>query len=800
MFRKIPLTIKLLLIGLLPLTLLAFLSFQFYKEKSKQVGLLKNYLERIHQSTNLSRLINELQKERRSSYAYILDKKDYQILIEQRPKTDAAMAVLETPDNKQLAGFANYTFLHDLSSMRLRIDSSNISPDGVSQFFTNSIVRLNMLSVVTGGNNSFLQPVYQDLASEQVLAQMVTYLGVLRTNVYNALLTKNNLSETLLRNQSEHELYHSFETEFFEKAEPEDLAHYKELVKESALNPTITYLDTLFKRNVFDSTYDAETWWNLSTKGTDALRTFQEHLLASVEQRMNAIYQREKDKEEQTLLLLLIAFFVVFLVVSLTILSISKMLLELRQAAKKLARGGTDIQLNHFPADAIGSLAESIKKIDQNNKVLAQATDAIGKGEFNTPVKARSGEDLLGNAIVRMKDNLEKITQERMESREQLKQLADFVPQMVWTARPDGFIDYYNKKWYEFTGFEEGYGDHSWIPILHPDDAQKCLDTWYQSVHSGAPYSIEYRFKDYRSDSYKWFLGKALPVKDGDGNIVKWIGSCTEIQDQKMIAEDLEQMVKERTRDLENSNAELERSNNDLEQFAYVASHDLQEPVRKIRTFAEIIKERSSSKMDEPSKNYIDKICTSAERMRNIIKDILNFSHLNKDKKAFVPTDLNKIIEDVRADLELIITQKKATIIVDKLPVIEALAIQMTQLFYNLINNALKFSTPENDPHLTIHLQKLTDDELGLLNKKNAPSEYVKISFTDNGIGFEQKYAEQIFTMFQRLNDRQAYSGTGIGLALCKKIIENHHGIIEAQSAPGKGSTFIIILPAKQLH
>ena len=101
---------------------------------------------------------------------------------------------------------------------------------------------------------------------------------------------------------------------------------------------------------------------------------------------------------------------------------------------------------------------------------------------------------------------------------------------------------------------------------------------------------------------------------------------------------------------------------------------------------------------------------------------------------------------------------------------------------------------------LTIHLQKLTDDELGLLNKKNAPSEYVKISFTDNGIGFEQKYAEQIFTMFQRLNDRQAYSGTGIGLALCKKIIENHHGIIEAQSAPGKGSTFIIILPAKQLH
>jgi light-regulated signal transduction histidine kinase (bacteriophytochrome) len=184
--------------------------------------------------------------------------------------------------------------------------------------------------------------------------------------------------------------------------------------------------------------------------------------------------------------------------------------------------------------------------------------------------------------------------------------------------------------------------------------------------------------------------------------------------------------------------------------------------------------------------------------MKNIITDILNFSHLNKVKGGYESVDLNKTINGVKNDLELIITQKNAVINAVTLPVIEAIPVQMNQLFYNLINNALKFSVPERAPVININMAKATPEDLTSLLPVNQNADYLKITVADNGIGFDQKYADQIFTMFQRLNDRQAYSGTGIGLALCKKIVENHHGAISAQSVAGAGATFIIILPTKQ--
>jgi light-regulated signal transduction histidine kinase (bacteriophytochrome) len=327
---------------------------------------------------------------------------------------------------------------------------------------------------------------------------------------------------------------------------------------------------------------------------------------------------------------------------------------------------------------------------------------------------------------------------------------------------------------------------------------QLCVNTWNYSVQTGEPYHIEYRFKDYKTNDYKWFLGKALAVRDADGNIIKWFGTCTEIQNQKMISEELERKVIERTEDLKQTNAELERSNKDLEQFAYIASHDLQEPVRKILTFAEIIKEKNTETLDDQSRLYINKISNAAFRMKNIIKDILNFSHLNNAKNNFVATDLNKIVVDIKGDLELIITQKGATINFNTLPVVEALPVQMNQLFYNLINNALKFSKQDKAPVININAEKISESASLDFHSYNSSLLYIKITFEDNGIGFEQKYAQQIFNMFQRLNDKQAYSGTGIGLALCKKIIENHNGSIKAYSKEGEGSTFVVILPVTQ--
>jgi PAS domain S-box-containing protein len=536
----------------------------------------------------------------------------------------------------------------------------------------------------------------------------------------------------------------------------------------------------------------------VSAVGTDELKKLQQRLLQQAKVKTNEIFNEEKRAKNRTLILLiLVLLFVTGIGVNM-IRIITKMLTELKVAALRISRGAAGSQNRIVSHDVIGSLAQSISKIDNNNKLLANAADAIGEGNFNVIVQPRSPDDLLGNAIVRMKDNLQRFTQEKEEGKEQFRQLADFMPQIVWTARPDGFLDYYNKRWYEFTGFDEGYGDQSWAPILHPDDVQLCMDTWYYSVQTGQPYQIEYRFKDRITGGYKWFLGKALPVKDSEGKISKWFGTCTEIQNQKMLAEELEQKVKERTYDLKQTNAELERSNKDLEQFAYVASHDLQEPVRKIRTFAEFIKDKSFDSLDEQSKSYLDKICLSADRMRNIIKDILNFSHLNKEKDQFERTDLNKILYSVKSDLELVIAQKGALIHSDSLPVIEALPVQMNQLFYNLINNALKFSIPGQPPVVTISSRALDKKEALAFSGFNSSLNYIQINFSDNGIGFDQKYAQHIFTMFQRLNDRGSYSGTGIGLALCKKIADNHKGYIDGQSKPDEGATFRVLLPTSQ--
>ena len=241
---------------------------------------------------------------------------------------------------------------------------------------------------------------------------------------------------------------------------------------------------------------------------------------------------------------------------------------------------------------------------------------------------------------------------------------------------------------------------------------------------------------------------------------------------------------------LEEQNKALERSNQELESFSYVASHDLQEPLRKIQTFIELLHRHLDNK--EASEKYFEKIASSAQRMAALIRDVLNYSKLSKQGERYTAVDLNAIIEDVKTDFEILVNEKQAVIEHNNLPTITGISLQLHQLFTNLLSNALKFSSA--DPVIKIHSQLLTARDAkkiaGLRNKL----QYVHITFTDNGIGFDQQFAEKIFAIFQRLNNRQ-YSGTGIGLALCRKIVENHHGAILASSEPGHGATFNIYLP-----
>lgn len=260
------------------------------------------------------------------------------------------------------------------------------------------------------------------------------------------------------------------------------------------------------------------------------------------------------------------------------------------------------------------------------------------------------------------------------------------------------------------------------------------------------------------------------------------------------IKDNLEQKVEKRTAELKEANKNLEASNSELQQYAFIASHDLQEPLRKIITFTRIIEERFLEKTPE-AMMYMDKIITSSERMRTLINDLLNYSRISIDPK-FVFTDLTKIVNQTLVDLEVSISEKNARVEIDDLPVIEVVPEQITQAFQNIISNALKFSKKDVAPLIKISAEMV--QEKSAKSKPSANGEYCRITITDNGIGFDEMYLDRIFGMFQRLHGKSEYKGTGIGLSITKKIIENHNGLITAKSKEEEGSTFIIVLPVNQ--
>jgi PAS domain S-box-containing protein len=282
------------------------------------------------------------------------------------------------------------------------------------------------------------------------------------------------------------------------------------------------------------------------------------------------------------------------------------------------------------------------------------------------------------------------------------------------------------------------------------------------------------------------------PYRDATGKILGVLAITIDVTPQVLARQKIEEIVRERTASLEQKNAELS-------QFAYITSHDLQEPARKISTFIEALERSLGQNIDARSKEYTQKIDRSSARMLTLIRDVLNFSQLTAHQEKLEPVDLNTILSDVMADFELLIEQKKCTIhLAGALPTIHALPVQMSQLFSNLISNALKFCRQEVAPVIRIEPCSVQPSDIETYQLKPG-REYIKIQFSGNGIGFSQENASQIFNIFQRLHGKSEYAGTGIGLAICKKIIENHEGQIVASSVPGQGSTFTIILPVHYL-
>ncbi len=254
-------------------------------------------------------------------------------------------------------------------------------------------------------------------------------------------------------------------------------------------------------------------------------------------------------------------------------------------------------------------------------------------------------------------------------------------------------------------------------------------------------------------------------------------------------AKELEEKVIVRTQELTVFSEELKRSNQELEDFAFVASHDLQEPLRKIRTFSDRLITRCSDRLDDKGQDYLQRMNNAATHMSTLIQDLLGFSRIKTRGKPFQQVDLNNIIEVILDDLEVALEKSGGKIVVDDLPVITADASQLHQLFLNVLSNAIKFSRPSTKPHIVI--------DYSIQNKKiqNINAKYHCIKIADNGIGFDTTYADKIFIPFQRLHAREDYDGTGIGLAICRRIIERHGGHIDVTSEIGEGSSFYLYIP-----
>ena len=292
--------------------------------------------------------------------------------------------------------------------------------------------------------------------------------------------------------------------------------------------------------------------------------------------------------------------------------------------------------------------------------------------------------------------------------------------------------------------------------------------------------NVEFEAPIKKDDATRWFRLNIDKLNDG------FIASYSDITDLKNSQQQLQQKI-----------TELQRTNSELEQFAYVASHDLQEPLRKIKTFSSLIVERFNDPAASFAKVYLNKVINAANRMSALINDLLNFSSLSDQSRQFVETDLNRILDKIYNDFELTIQEKKAVVTREPLQHMEAVPLQMNQLFYNLLNNALKFSRPNIPAHISITASMLNPEQVAE-HRLYTGTPYQEIVIKDNGIGFNQEYAEKIFVIFQRLNSKEAYAGTGIGLALCQKIVLNHHGLVYAASKENDGASFHVILPLRQ--
>src|SRR6516225_5743277 len=343
------------------------------------------------------------------------------------------------------------------------------------------------------------------------------------------------------------------------------------------------------------------------------------------------------------------------------------------------------------------------------------------------------------------------------------------MPQIVWAARPDGYLDYYNERWYEYTGFPRGeYGEPSWEPILHPDDVQRSVDTYFGCIQAVTPYRIEYRFKDRRTGGYRWFLGRAVPVRDEQGRIVRWFGTCTDIDDTKRAEEALKEA--ERRKD----------------EFLAVLAHELRNPLAPVRNALQVIRLGSHDAV------LIEQMRAMAERqvgyMTHLVDDLIDLSRISRGLMRLLkePLDVAQPVQQAVEGVQPLVRERGVTLSVSLPPepvYVEADPTRLQQVVGNLLSNAAKYTDPGG--HILLTVRQEGGD--------------VALRVRDTGIGIAADVLPKIFDLFVQAERRldRSFGGLGIGLTLVRQLVEMQGGSVAAFSdGPGKGSEFVVRLPA----
>ncbi len=412
------------------------------------------------------------------------------------------------------------------------------------------------------------------------------------------------------------------------------------------------------------------------------------------------------------------------------------------------------------------------------SRLVGAATSVSETGDYGVRAQKLSGDELgvlvdTFNAMlagIQSRDgHLRTVLAEREEAlreaekaRERFRFMAESMPQKIFTATPSGDRDYFNRQWSEFTGLSfEQMENWGWTQSIHPDDVDADVRSWRHSIETGEPFHFQHRLR--RADgTYLWHLARAHAMRGARGNISMWIGSNTDIHEQKEREE------------------ELRLANEDLQQFAYSASHDLQEPIRNVAVYSEIVAKRYNHLLDADGRQFLGFLTEAGRRLATLVDDLLSYTRAGVVESNMAAVDASAALRNALSSLAQAIRESDAAVTYDPLPRVSMGASHLQQVFQNLVGNALKYRR-EDRPQ--IHISAVDQGASW------------RFSVRDNGIGIDPQYKEKIFGVFKRLHRDQKYSGTGIGLAICQRVVERYGGRIWVESSPGQGATFYFTVP-----